>query len=205
MYQNRYAPRLARLHRARGRRPAFAAGQNNLRAALTDNRARLCGREGKTRDALYTLSRADCGNRMGQAQICCDESQETCHPQVATFLPLPVFFMLEAPLLHCNGAFLSFTGFASRIRYRAAKSAKYENLWVFIRYDAHVVRAGLNIRGCRPLSTLGFFDRLSAADKISAALFFCDLIISRPAASLLLQFPCAIFDTPQDTCRDRPC
>ena len=55
---------------------------------------------------------------------------------------------------------MSFTGFASRIRSRAAKSAKYENLWVFIRSDAHVVRAGLNIRGYRPLSTLGFFDRL---------------------------------------------
>ena len=59
-----------------------------------------------------------------------------------------------------NATFLSFTGFASRIRSRAAKSAKYENLWVFIRSDAHVVRAGLNIRGCDPLSTLGFFDRL---------------------------------------------
>ncbi|MCI6979213.1 MAG: hypothetical protein MR918_01360, partial [Clostridiales bacterium] len=54
-------------------------------------------------------------------------------------------------------AFLSFTGFASRIRSRAAKPAKYENLWVFIRSDAHVVRAGLNIRGCGPLSTPGFF------------------------------------------------
>ena len=61
-----------------------------------------------------------------------------------------------------NATFLSFTGFASRIRSRAAKSAKYENLWVFIRSDAHVVRAGLNIRGCGPLSTLGFFDRLRA-------------------------------------------
>ena len=61
-----------------------------------------------------------------------------------------------------NATFLSFTGFASRIRSRAAKSAKYENLWVFIRSDAHVVRAGLNIRGCGPLSTLGFFDRLKA-------------------------------------------
>ena len=60
-----------------------------------------------------------------------------------------------------NATFLSFTGFASRIRSRAAKSAKYENLWVFIRSDAHVVRAGLNIRGCGPLSTLGFFDRLA--------------------------------------------
>ena len=59
-----------------------------------------------------------------------------------------------------NATFLSFTGFASRISSRAAKPAKYENLWVFIRSDAHVVRAGLNIRGCGPLSTLGFFDRL---------------------------------------------
>ena len=56
-----------------------------------------------------------------------------------------------------NATFLSFTGFASRIRSRAAKSAKCENLWVFIRSDAHVVRAGLNIRGCGPLSTLGLF------------------------------------------------
>ena len=59
-----------------------------------------------------------------------------------------------------NATFLSFTGLASRSRSRAAKPAKYENLWVFIRSDAHVVRAGLNIRGCGPLSTPGFFDRL---------------------------------------------
>ena len=61
-----------------------------------------------------------------------------------------------------NATFLSFTDFASRIRSRAAKPAKYENLWVFIRSDAHVVRAGLNIRGCGPLSTPGFFDSLRA-------------------------------------------
>ena len=59
-----------------------------------------------------------------------------------------------------NATFLSFTGFASRIRSRAAKPAKCENLWVFIRSDAHVVRAGLNIRGCGPLSTPWFFDSL---------------------------------------------
>ncbi len=47
-----------------------------------------------------------------------------------------------------NATFLSFTGFASRIRSRAAKPAKYENLWVFIRSD--------------PLSTPGFFDSLRA-------------------------------------------
>ena len=62
-----------------------------------------------------------------------------------------------------NATFLSFTGFASRVRSRAAKPAKYENLWVFIRSDAHVVRAGLNIRGYRPLSTPGFIDRLRDA------------------------------------------
>ena len=59
-----------------------------------------------------------------------------------------------------NATFLSFTGFASHIRSRAAKPAKCENLWVFIRSDAHVVRAGLNIRGCGPLSTPWFFDSL---------------------------------------------
>ena len=69
-----------------------------------------------------------------------------------------------------DATFLSFTGFASRICSRAAKSAKYENLWVFIRSDAHVVRAGLNIRGCGPLSTLGFFDRLKA--RRTAPLFY---------------------------------
>ena len=59
-----------------------------------------------------------------------------------------------------NATFSAFTGFASRIRSRAAKPAKYENLWVFIRSDAHVVRAGWNIRGCGPLSTPWFFDNL---------------------------------------------
>ena len=56
--------------------------------------------------------------------------------------------------------FFEFYGFASRISSRAAKPAKYENLRVFIRSDAHVVRAGLNIRGCGPLSTPRFFDSL---------------------------------------------
>ena len=59
--------------------------------------------------------------------------------------------------------FRAFTGFASRIRSRAAKPARYENLWVFIRSDALVVRAGWNIRGCGPLSTPGFFDRRKTA------------------------------------------
>ena len=61
---------------------------------------------------------------------------------------------------------------------RSAPNAKYENLWVFIRSDAHVVRAGLNIRGCGPLSTLGFFDRLKGR------------LVSRPF--LLAEFRAAI-------------
>ena len=53
-----------------------------------------------------------------------------------------------------------FSCFASRIRSRAAKPAKYENLRVFIRFNAHVVKAGINLRGCGPLTTPRFFDRL---------------------------------------------
>ena len=72
-----------------------------------------------------------------------------------------------------NATFLSFTGFASRIRSRAAKPATYENLRVFIRSDALVVRAGWNIRGSGPLSTPGFFDRLKAVNsRFSVTLYF---------------------------------
>ena len=59
---------------------------------------------------------------------------------------------------------------------RSAPNAKYENLWVFIRSDAHVVRAGLNIRGCGPLSTLGFFDRLGLPQSGSHFLFAPDIV-----------------------------
>ena len=56
-----------------------------------------------------------------------------------------------------NATFLSFTGFASRIRSRAAKPAKYENLWVFIRSDVHAVRAGIKLKGRPPLNNPGVF------------------------------------------------
>ena len=59
-----------------------------------------------------------------------------------------------------NATFSSFFHPVLALMARSAPNAKYENLWVFIRSDAHVVRAGLNIRGCGPLSTLGLFDRL---------------------------------------------
>ena len=41
---------------------------------------------------------------------------------------------------------------------RSAPNARCENLWVFIRSDARVVRAGLNIRA---LINPGIFDRLA--------------------------------------------
>ena len=53
-----------------------------------------------------------------------------------------------------------FSCFASRIRSRAAKPAKYENIRVFILFDAHVVKTGINLRGCGPLTTPRFFDKL---------------------------------------------
>ena len=36
-----------------------------------------------------------------------------------------------------------------------------ENLKVFIRSDVHAVRAGISLKGCRPLTTPGLFDRLT--------------------------------------------
>ena len=83
--------------------------------------------------------------------------------------------------------FRAFTGFASRIRSRAAKPATYEPLRGFLRFDAHptgdlllplrgnsscVVRAEWNIRGRGPLSTPGFFDNRSPSK--TEGLFLCN-------------------------------
>ena len=43
---------------------------------------------------------------------------------------------------------------------KVAKRHFFEFLRVFIHSDAHTVRAGLNIRGSHPLTTLGLIDRL---------------------------------------------
>ena len=56
--------------------------------------------------------------------------------------------------------FKFFSCFTSRIRSRAAKPAKHENLWIFIRFDTHVVKAGINLRDCGSLTTPGLFDKL---------------------------------------------
>ena len=45
-----------------------------------------------------------------------------------------------------------FSCFASRIRSRAAKPARYENLEVFIRSDVHAVIAGIKLKGQAPLN-----------------------------------------------------
>jgi len=63
---------------------------------------------------------------------------------------------------------------------RPAPNAGYENLWVFIRSDAHVVRAGLNIRGCGPLSTPEFIGKLSAHRPIAVSAFFMFIIQENP-------------------------
>ena len=79
-----------------------------------------------------------------------------------------------------NATFLSFTGFASRSRSRAAKPAKYENLWGFIRSDVHAVRAGLNIRGCGPLSTPGFSTDCTGGPK--GRLLCFNMLTPRPSS-----------------------
>ena len=48
--------------------------------------------------------------------------------------------------------FSRITGFASRTCSRAANPEKYENLWVFIRFDAPVVKAGIKLKGLPPLN-----------------------------------------------------
>lgn len=54
----------------------------------------------------------------------------------------------------------AFSLFASHVRSRAAKSAMYENLWAFIRFDAHVAKAGIELSGWRPLTTPPFLQTM---------------------------------------------
>ena len=51
------------------------------------------------------------------------------------------------------------------------KQLKYENLKVFIRSDVHAVRAGIKLKGSRPLTTPGFIDRLPPGRKCSGVSF----------------------------------
>ena len=59
-----------------------------------------------------------------------------------------------------NATFLSFFGFRLSHSLPGGKTRKVRKPKGFIRSDVHTVRAGLNIRGCGPLSTPGFIDRL---------------------------------------------
>ena len=54
---------------------------------------------------------------------------------------------------------------------RPAAGAGYEKPSVFIRSDVHAVRAGMNIRGCAPLSTPGGERRLRAGPGPSLPIF----------------------------------
>ena len=63
-----------------------------------------------------------------------------------------------------NATFSSFHGFCLPLP--GGKSRRYENLWVFIRSDVHAARAGIKLKGSRPVTTPWFIDRL-------AYLFLC--------------------------------
>ena len=56
--------------------------------------------------------------------------------------------------------FSSFCGFCLSHSFPSGKTRKVRKPPVFIRFDAHVVKAGINLRGCGPLTTPRFFDRL---------------------------------------------
>ena len=64
-----------------------------------------------------------------------------------------------------QATFLNFTGFASRISSRAAKVARYENLWVLIRSDAHAARAGIKLKGRPPLNNPRVYRQAEAAHR----------------------------------------
>ena len=54
-----------------------------------------------------------------------------------------------------------FSCFASRVPLPGGKTRRVQNPSVFIRFDAHVVKAGINFKGLRPLNNPGdSFDRL---------------------------------------------
>ncbi len=61
-----------------------------------------------------------------------------------------------------QATFLNFTGFASCISSRAAKVARYENLWVFIRSDVHAVKAGTKLKELPPLNNPGVFRQVES-------------------------------------------
>ena len=52
-----------------------------------------------------------------------------------------------------------------------------ENLWVFIRSDAHAVRAGIKLKGQPPLNNPGVYRQAESRKRRLAALFIFYMII----------------------------
>ena len=87
-------------------------------------------------------------------------------------LALLLVFMLVPIVLTMLGQFDLITNMVddsamARVFYKlnllisiGGKTRREEKPSVFIRFDAHVVKAGINLRGCGPLTTPRFFDRL---------------------------------------------
>ncbi|MFR1264698.1 MAG: hypothetical protein ACLSES_04020, partial [Christensenellales bacterium] len=53
-----------------------------------------------------------------------------------------------------------FFGFCLSHSFPGGKTRRVQKPSVFIRFDVHAVKAGINLRGCGPLTTLWFFDKV---------------------------------------------
>ena len=70
---------LARVLRYRRSIAQRAICERDLLDKARDDRAGICGRQGKARDAIYDLPRSGPGNELGEAKVCCHEPEETCN------------------------------------------------------------------------------------------------------------------------------
>jgi len=58
-----------------------------------------------------------------------------------------------------------FFGFCLSHSFPGGKTRREEKPSVFIRFDVHAVKAGINLRGCGPLTTLSFLEAAPAAKR----------------------------------------
>ena len=58
-----------------------------------------------------------------------------------------------------------FFGFCLSHSFPGGKTRREEKPPVFIRFDVHAVKAGINLRGCGPLTTLSFLEAAPAAKR----------------------------------------
>ena len=64
-----------------------------------------------------------------------------------------------------------FFGFCLSHSFPGGKTRREEKPPVFIRFDVHAVKAGINLRGCGPLTTLSFLEAAPAANAGAASRF----------------------------------